>query len=73
MQMAVIGMVHRLHACAIVVRRGDLALVRGQWLTVTGSRLDRFVTGGVVVVLSFESGRPLRLPVFMTLAVARDE
>lgn len=70
--MGVIDMVRRLHACAIVVRRGDLALVRGQWLAVTGSRLDRFATGGVVVVLSFESGRPLRLPVFMTLAVARD-
>lgn len=37
-----------------MVRRGDLVLVRGRWLAVTGSRLDRFATGGVVVVLSFE-------------------
>lgn len=64
-------MTHKLHACAIVVRRGDLVLVRGQWLTVTGSRLDLIATGGMVVVLSFESGRPLRLPVFTSLAVSR--
>lgn len=66
-----IAMTHKLNACAIVVRRGDLVLVREQWLTVTGSRLDRFATGGVVVVLNFESGRPLRLPAFMPLAVSR--
>lgn len=64
-------MARRLHACAVVVRRGDPVLVRGQWLAVTVSRLDRLPTGGVVVVLSFESGRPLRLPVFMALAASR--
>lgn len=63
--------VRKFRTCAIVVRRGDLVLVRGQWLVVTGSRLDRFATGGVVVVVSFDSGRPLRLPVFMQLTVLR--
>jgi hypothetical protein len=71
--MAVTAMmaVRRFRTCAIVVRRGDLVLVRGRWLAVTGSRLDRFATGGVVVVVSFDSGRPLRLPVFMQLTVLR--
>ncbi|WP_443035426.1 DUF7848 domain-containing protein [Streptomyces sp. BE230] len=69
--MAVMVAVRKFRTCAIVVRRGDLVLVRGQWLAVTGSRLDRFATGGVVVVVSFDSGRPLRLPVFMQLTVLR--
>lgn len=63
--------VRKFRTCAIVVRRGDLVLVRGQWLLVTGSHLDRFATGGVVVVVSFDSGHPLRLPVFMQLTVLR--
>lgn len=63
--------VHEFRACAIVLRRGDLVLIRGQWLVVTGSRLERFATGGVVVVVSFESGRTLRLPVFTQLTVLR--
>ncbi|MEK8143618.1 hypothetical protein NKH18_21150 [Streptomyces sp. M10(2022)] len=53
--------------CAVLVRCGDRVGVRGQWLEVTGAKVDRFATGGAVVVLSFEAARPLRVPAFTQL------
>lgn len=60
-----------LTACAVVVRRGDMVSVRGEWFEVQGSRLDCFATGGAVVVLTFATRRPLRVPVFLCMPVAR--
>ncbi|QNE76794.1 hypothetical protein F0344_21165 [Streptomyces finlayi] len=34
------------------------------------AHLDRFATGGAVVVLTFEAERPLRVPVFTQLWVS---
>ncbi|WP_405685427.1 hypothetical protein OG204_14605 [Streptomyces sp. NBC_01387] len=58
--------------CAVLVLRGDLVRIRGCWHEVRGSRLDRFVTGGAVVVLTLADRRPVRMPVFLRVTVIRD-
>ncbi|MFE2377908.1 hypothetical protein [Streptomyces sp. NPDC059398] len=57
--------------CAVLVVRGDLIRVQGEWHEVRASRLDRFTTGGAVVVLTLAERPPLRVPVFLRMDVVR--
>ncbi|MET9534233.1 hypothetical protein ABZY02_27330 [Streptomyces sp. NPDC006649] len=57
--------------CAVLVVRGDLIRVQGVWHEVRASRLERFMTGGAVIVLTLAERPPLRVPVFLRLEVSR--
>lgn len=59
--------------CAVLVVPGDLVRIQGAWCEVRASRLERFMTGGAVIVLTLAERPPLRVPVFLRLAVARGE
>ncbi|WP_326812571.1 hypothetical protein [Streptomyces scopuliridis] len=54
---------------AVMVGTGDRVRVAGHWRTVKGARTDRFLTGGLAVILDFERGRPVRMPATSLLDV----
>lgn len=55
---------------AVLLRRGDRAQIDGRWREIVGTRTERFATGGLAVVLSFQGGPPMRLPATARVAVA---
>lgn len=59
-------------SAAVRVRRGDLVSVRGTWLEVQDTRLERYATGGPAVILSFPSTPALRIGAGERLAVRRE-
>ncbi|MFF2066420.1 hypothetical protein ACFVWZ_32220 [Streptomyces sp. NPDC058200] len=62
-------MVDELRLCAMRLQRGDRVIVAGRWREIRDARTDRYATGGLAMVLIFETGPPLRLPAASELTV----
>lgn len=52
---------------------GDHVALDGVRREVTGSRVERYATGGLAVVLAFRTGFPVRLPATALVTVIRPE
>ncbi|MET9555270.1 hypothetical protein [Streptomyces sp. NPDC006645] len=52
---------------------GDHVALDGVRREVTGSRVERYATGGLAVVLAFRTGFPVRLPATALVTVAPPE
>lgn len=51
------------------MRLGDWVNVRSEWHQVIAVRMDRYVTGGLAIEFTFETGRPLRIPAVALVSV----